>query len=97
MTTLALRDEFRKDPALPILLGDEVFVRAIRKGVEEGVYVYQSGTLLFGPGDPTADIRIDENSVVFTMDFAPHKSGRAETDPRNAGSEAEAAQPVAGV
>ena len=46
MTTLTLRDEFRKDPALPILLGDEVFVRAIRKGVEEGVYVYRSGTLL---------------------------------------------------
>jgi hypothetical protein len=70
MTTLALRDEFRKDPALPILLGDEVFVRAIRKGVEDSVYVYRSGTLLYGPGDPNADIRIDENSVVFTMDYA---------------------------
>jgi hypothetical protein len=70
MTTLALRDEFRKDPALPILLGDEVFVRAIRKGVEDSVYVYRSGALLYGPGDPNADIRIDENSVVFTMDYA---------------------------
>lgn len=70
MTTLALRDEFRKDSALPILLGDEVFVRAIRKGVEDSVYVYRSGTLLYGPGDPNADIRIDENSVVFTMDYA---------------------------
>ena len=70
MTTLALRDEFRKDPALPILLGDEVFVRAIRKGLDDSVYVYRSGALLFGPGDPSADIRIDENSVVFTMDYA---------------------------
>jgi len=70
MTTLALRDEFRKDPALPILLGDEVFVRAIRKGVEDSIFVYRSGTLLYGPGDPNADIRIDENSVVFTMDYA---------------------------
>lgn len=70
MTTLALRDEFRKDPALPILLGDEVFVRAIRKGVEDSIFVYRSGTLLYGPGDPNADIRIDENSVIFTMDYA---------------------------
>ncbi|HUY37642.1 MAG TPA: hypothetical protein VMV13_02370, partial [Candidatus Binataceae bacterium] len=70
MTTLALRNEFRKDPALPILLGDEVFIHAIRKGVEDSVYVYRSGTLLYGPGDPNADIRIDENSVVFTMDYA---------------------------
>jgi len=70
MTTLALRDEFRKDPALPMMLGDEVFVRAIRKGVEDSVYVYRSGALLYGPGEPNADIRIDENSVVFTMDYA---------------------------
>jgi hypothetical protein len=70
MTTLALRDEFRKDPALPIMLGDEIFVRAIHKGVEDSVYVYRSGALLYGPGEPKADIRIDENSVVFTMDYA---------------------------
>jgi hypothetical protein len=70
MTTAALRDEFRKDPALPILLGEEVFVRAIRKGVEDSVYVYRSGTLLYGPGDPNAVILVDENSVVFTMDYA---------------------------
>jgi hypothetical protein len=30
----------------------------------------RSGTLLYGPGDPNADIRIDENSVLFTMDYA---------------------------
>ena len=34
------------------------------------MYVYRSGALLYGPGDPNADIRIDENSVVFTMDYA---------------------------
>ena len=32
MTTLALRDEFRKDPALPILLGDDVFVTRDSQG-----------------------------------------------------------------
>ena len=39
MTTAALRNEFRRDPALPMLVGDNVFVRGIRAGVETGEYV----------------------------------------------------------
>ena len=67
MTTRALRDEFRRDPALPMLIGDETFVRGVRAGIESGVYVYRSGELLCGPGDPKAEIRIDEQSLLFTM------------------------------
>src|SRR5690606_38592066 len=63
ITTLALRDEFRRDPALPILIGDDLFIRAIRNGVEQGEYVYRRGELLYGPGDPPASILIDEQSV----------------------------------
>ena len=74
MTTRALRDEFRRDPALPILIGDEIFIRGIRRGVEQGKYVYQRGELLFGPGDPPASIAIDEDAVLFTMAFAKSKS-----------------------
>ena len=73
MTTLALRTEFRRNPTLPILVGDDVFVRGVRQGVESGKYVYRSGTLLYGPGDPAADIRIDEQSMVMTMDYAKKK------------------------
>ena len=54
MTTLALRDEFRRDPSLPMLLGDDIFIKGIRRGIEQGDYVYQRGDLLFGPGDPPA-------------------------------------------
>jgi len=36
MTTRDLRDEFRRDPSLSILLSDDVFRKAIRKGIEEG-------------------------------------------------------------
>ena len=36
ITTLALRGEFRLDPALPILIGDNVFIRGVRRGVEQG-------------------------------------------------------------
>ena len=70
ITTLALRDEFRRDPALPILIGDDIFIRGVRRGVEQGEYVYRRGELLFGPGDPSAGIAIDEQSVVFTMAYA---------------------------
>lgn len=59
MTTRDLRDEFRRDPSLSILLSDDVFRKAIRKGIEEGVYIYKRGDLLAGPGDPMPSINID--------------------------------------
>lgn len=70
MTTRALRDEFRSHVALPILVGNDAFVRGVRMGVEQGTYVYRSGELLYGKGDPAAKIRIDEDSVVMTMAHA---------------------------
>ena len=70
ITTLALRDEFRRDPALPILIGEDIFIRGVRRGIEQGEYVYRRGDLLFGPGDPSADIKLDEQSVLFTMAYA---------------------------
>ena len=70
ITTLALRDEFRRDPTLPILVGDDIFIRGVRRGIEQSEYVYQRGELMFGPGDPSASIMIDEQSVIFTMVYA---------------------------
>ena len=74
MTTAALRNEFRRDPVLPMLLGDDVFVRGIRAGVEAGEYVYMQGELVYGQGDPPAVIAIDEQAAVLTMAFARNKS-----------------------
>ena len=73
ITTLALRDEFRRDPALPILSGDDIFLRGIRRGVEHGDYVYRRGELLYGPDDPPADLLIDERALVLTMAYARNK------------------------
>jgi hypothetical protein len=70
ITTRALREEFRRDPALPMLAGDDVFVAGIRRGVEQGEYVYRRGDLLYGEGDPQTSIIVDEQSTVFTMSFA---------------------------
>jgi hypothetical protein len=73
ITTAALREEFRRDAALPILLSEDIFVKGIRKGVEQSEYVYQRGELLYGPGDPITSIAVDEQAVVFTMAYAKER------------------------
>ena len=35
MTTLALREEFRRNPSLPMPVGDDIFIRGIRRGIEQ--------------------------------------------------------------
>jgi hypothetical protein len=70
ITTSALRDEFRRDPALPILIENDTFITAIRRGIDQGEYVYRRGDLLFGKGDPMAMIIVDEQSIVFTAAYA---------------------------
>jgi hypothetical protein len=70
ITTAMLRNEFRKDPRLPMLIGDGNFIGLVRKGIEEEAYVYKAGELLLGKGDPWADIKIDDNAFVYTMAYA---------------------------
>ena len=70
ITTAALRNEFRQDASLPILVGDDVFIKGIRQGIDQGDYVYKSGDLLRGKGDPHAEIKVDEQSFVFTTSYA---------------------------
>ena len=73
ITTLALREEFRRNPALPILSGDDIFIRGIRLGVERSDYIYRRGDLLCGPGDPSVSIMIDEQAMVLTMAYARNR------------------------
>lgn len=73
ISTAELRAEFRRDAALPMLIGDNIFVKAIRQGIDQGEYVYQSGDLLYGKGDPAVTIRVDEQSFVFTDEYARKK------------------------
>ena len=70
ITTSELRNEFRKDPRLPIMLGDDNFITMVRRGIDEGVYIYRSGDLLYGQGDAWAQVKIDQDSVIFTMPYA---------------------------
>jgi len=68
-----LRNEFRADPALSILLGDDSFVRMVHAGIERGDFIYQRGDLICGPGEPRAQIVADEQSMIFTRGFAEQK------------------------
>jgi len=70
ITTAALRSEYHRNPALPMLVGDDVFVKGIRNGIEAGEFVYRSGDLLCGKGDPWPEIKIDEQSAVMTTAYA---------------------------
>ncbi len=66
ITTQDFRSEFYMDTALPMLVGDEVFGAGIRSGIESGLFVYESGDLVCGKGDPRCEIAIDGDSVVYT-------------------------------
>jgi hypothetical protein len=70
ISTAELRAEFRKDPRFPIMLSDDTFIKMVRLGIQQGLYVYQSGDLLLGEGDPYADVKIDERSIIFTTTYA---------------------------
>ena len=70
ITTRKFREEFYRNPNLPLLIGDDVFVRGIDRGIEEGVFVYKKGDLIRGPGSPHSDIIIDDDSIIFTMEKA---------------------------
>lgn len=70
ITTAKLRGEFYRDPALPMLVGNETFLRGLRQGIEAGEYVYRSGELTWAKGAPFAEIKIDENSVLYTTAYA---------------------------
>ena len=58
---------------LSILLSDNPLVMCIRKGIQEGVFLYREGEQLWGKGDPDPAIRISDNALVHTLDDARAK------------------------
>jgi hypothetical protein len=70
ITVARLRDEFRRDPSLPMLVDDDTFLRLLRQGIEEGRWVYQRGELVCAKDLPPAKLEIDEQSFVLTAKYA---------------------------
>ena len=66
ITARAFRDEFYRNTDLPMLVGDEVFRKGIKTGIDMGEFVYKRGDLLCGNGDPSCEIVIDSDSSVYT-------------------------------
>lgn len=73
ITTAALRTEYRKAPKLSILLQDAPLLLCIRNGIDQGVFIYREGNQVWGPGDPTPAIYINDNSFVHTVKDATEK------------------------
>ncbi|CAM3225439.1 ATP-binding protein [Sphingomonas zeae] len=70
MTAADLRAEFRRDPSLPMHVGDDPFRKLVIKGITDGVFVYQREGLTAGKGDPVPSIVIDGSSIISTADYA---------------------------
>ncbi len=70
ISTAALRQEFYRDPNLPILIGHENLVKLIRQGIEESVWIYRSGDLFWGPGLPAVTLEFSENAYIYTLEYA---------------------------
>jgi hypothetical protein len=70
MTAADLRAEFRRDPSLPMHVGDDPFRKLAIKGINDGVFVYQREGLTAGKGDPVPSIIIDGSSIISTADYA---------------------------
>ena len=70
MSAADLRAEFRRDPALPIHVGDSPFKKLVIKGITDGVFVYQREGLTAGKGEPMPSIIIDDGSIISTAEYA---------------------------
>lgn len=70
MTAAELRAEFRRDPSLPMQVGDDPFKKLVIKGISDGIYVYQRDSLTAGKGDPVPSIVIDDGSIISTAEYA---------------------------
>ncbi|MFH1134692.1 MAG: DUF499 domain-containing protein [Pseudomonadota bacterium] len=70
ITTSEMRGEYRKAPKLSILLDDDPFIKCIRNGIEQGIFIYRKGDQVWGKGDPAPSIELTENAFVHTLAHA---------------------------
>lgn len=87
ISTLELRNEFRKAEKLSILLDDDPLIRCIRDGIDSDVFIYRKDELIWGKGDPAPSIEISENAFVHTLADA-EKAGLWPRTPRLTGGRA---------
>jgi hypothetical protein len=93
-STRELREEYRRAPNLSILIDDGPLIQCIRNGIEQDIFVLRRDSLVWGKGDPSPSIAIDDNTFVHTMADAkvkglwprraPKPATPTDADPRGA-------------
>jgi hypothetical protein len=73
ITTLELRNEYRRAPKLSILLNDSPLQACIREGLNADLFIYRQGDQVWGKGDPSPVIQISDNAFVHTVADARKK------------------------
>jgi hypothetical protein len=73
ITTLDLRNEYRRAPKLSMLLTDTPLQACIRDGINTEVFIYREGEQVWGKGDPAPVIQISDNAFVHTLADAKKK------------------------
>jgi hypothetical protein len=73
LSTLDLRNEYRRASKLSMLVSSGPLIACIRQGIESEVFIYREGNQVWGKGDPTPVVRVTDNAFVHTMDDARKK------------------------
>ena len=82
ISTKELRQEYRSNVDLPMLIGNNTLKAGIAQGVELGEFVYQDGDLVWKKGDPKVEfIKLDANVFVMTEQYAREQGLFKEPDP----------------
>lgn len=81
ITTLDLRNEYRRAPKLSMLLTDTPLLSCIRDGINTDVFIYRQENQVWGKGDPAPVIQISENAFVHTLTDAKKKHLWPRPDP----------------
>ena len=74
LSTLDLRNEYRRAPKLSMLISDAPLKACIRQGIESEVFIYREGTQVWGKGDPAGPIRVSDDGFVHTLADARKKN-----------------------
>ncbi len=71
MSTEELRRAFCKKRSMPIILAPDKLKETIRRGIEEGNWVYWDGQRGYGPDHPLPSIALVEDHTLYLPDSAP--------------------------
>lgn len=74
LSTLELRNEYRRAPKLSMLVTNSPLVACIRQGIDSEVFIYREGNQVWGKGDPTPSIRVNDDGFVHTLADARKKN-----------------------